>query len=96
VKLVRPHLFVAVALMIATLCGLNRLLQSGLTDLCFSLTSRSASGNVVVVAIDPASITKVGTWPWPRRVHGDLIAKLQAAGATTSCSMWISVLRPTR
>jgi hypothetical protein len=36
----------------------------------------------VVVAIDPASITKVGTWPWPRRVHGDLIAKLQAAGAT--------------
>jgi diguanylate cyclase (GGDEF)-like protein/PAS domain S-box-containing protein len=81
VKLVRPHLFVAVALTIVALCGLNPVLQNGLTDIGFRLTSRSASGNVVVVAIDSASIDTVGSWPWPRRVHGDLIAKLQAAGA---------------
>ena len=81
-KPVRPHLFVAVALLIATLSGLHQGLQNGLTDLVFSLTSRSAGGNVVVVAIDPASIAKVGTWPWPRQIHADLIAKLQAAGAT--------------
>jgi diguanylate cyclase (GGDEF)-like protein/PAS domain S-box-containing protein len=81
-KQVRPHLFVAVALAIAMVCGLPRALQNGLTDLGFSLASRPASGDIVVVAIDPSSIAKIGTWPWPRQIHAELIAKLQAAGAT--------------
>ncbi len=63
-------------------CGLPRALQNGLTDLGFSLASRPASGDIVVVAIDPSSIAKIGTWPWPRQIHAELIAKLQAAGAT--------------
>ena len=35
---------------------------------------------MVVVTIDPASIAKIGTWPWPRQIHADLVEKLQAAG----------------
>jgi diguanylate cyclase (GGDEF)-like protein/PAS domain S-box-containing protein len=81
-KQVRPHLFVAVALTIALACGLHRGLQHGFTDLGFSFSARPATGNVVVVAIDPASIAKIGTWPWPRQIHADLTAKLQAAEVT--------------
>ena len=38
---------------------------------------------IVVVTIDDQSINKLGTWPWPRRYHAQLIAKLNQAGAKT-------------
>lgn len=34
------------------------------------------TGSVVVVAIDDESISKIGQWPWPRRVLGELITAL--------------------
>ncbi len=46
-----------------------------------SAAPRSATGNFVFVAIDARSLTEVGTWPWPRDVHADLIDKLVGAGA---------------
>lgn len=33
-----------------------------------------------MVAIDTASIQKIGVWPWPRSLHAELITKLQKAG----------------
>ena len=33
------------------------------------------------MAIDSPSIESIGVWPWPRRVHADLIDKLTRAGA---------------
>ncbi|MFA5184974.1 MAG: adenylate/guanylate cyclase domain-containing protein [Patescibacteria group bacterium] len=36
---------------------------------------------ITLVAIDDASITQIGRWPWPRQVHAELIQKLSAAGA---------------
>ena len=41
--------------------------------------SRQATGDVVVIAIDAPSIEKIGIWPWPRRLHADLLRRLQAA-----------------
>jgi diguanylate cyclase (GGDEF)-like protein len=41
---------------------------------------RAASGDFVFVAIDKKSLTEIGTWPWPRDVHADLIDRLTAAG----------------
>lgn len=38
--------------------------------------------SITIVAIDDASLGKIGRWPWPRRVHADLIKKLSDAGAT--------------
>ena len=35
-----------------------------------------------LVAIDPASIEKIGVWPWPRQIHAELVDKLESAGAT--------------
>lgn len=44
--------------------------------------TRSADPSIVIVAIDDASISSVGQWPWPRSVHADLISKLTAAGVS--------------
>lgn len=41
---------------------------------------RDATGDYVFVAIDKKSLTQVGTWPWPREVHAEIIDRLVAAG----------------
>ncbi|MBI4138714.1 adenylate/guanylate cyclase domain-containing protein [Candidatus Uhrbacteria bacterium] len=43
--------------------------------------SRPADPSIVVVAIDDASLGQIGRWPWPRRVHAQLIKNLADAGA---------------
>ncbi|MDR7028664.1 EAL domain-containing protein [Rhizobium rosettiformans] len=42
---------------------------------------RPATGDFVFVAIDKKSLADIGTWPWPREVHAELIDRLVAAGA---------------
>ena len=76
----RPHIFVVVALAIVLLCGLHGALRNALTDLRFAWQQRQASGNIVVVAIDAPSIEQIGVWPWPRRLHADLLRRLDSAG----------------
>lgn len=43
----------------------------------------SAPNNVAIVAIDDASLDRLGRWPWSRSIHADLIRKLDDAGART-------------
>ena len=76
----RPHIFVVVALAIVLSSGWHGALRNALTDLRFAWEQRQASGEIVVVAIDAASIEKIGVWPWPRRLHADLLRRLEAAG----------------
>lgn len=38
--------------------------------------------SISIVAIDDASLTQIGRWPWPRTVHAEIIDKLKAAGAS--------------
>nr|WP_246820498.1 EAL domain-containing protein [Bradyrhizobium iriomotense] len=61
--------------------GWHGALRNALTDVRFAWQSRAASGNVVVVAIDTPSIDQIGVWPWPRRLHAELLHRLEAAGA---------------
>ncbi|QWG17139.1 EAL domain-containing protein [Bradyrhizobium sediminis] len=75
----RPHIFVVVALAIVLASGWRGTLRNALTDLRFAWQSRQASGDIVVVAIDAPSIEKIGVWPWPRRLHADLLRRLEAA-----------------
>jgi diguanylate cyclase (GGDEF)-like protein/PAS domain S-box-containing protein len=77
----RPHILVVCALAVFVLSGLQAPLRNALTDLNFLATSRQASGNVVVVAIDSHSIDQIGVWPWPRRLHAELLRQLERAGA---------------
>lgn len=77
----RAHLFVVCALAAAVITGAHGFFQNSLKDLRFNWFARNATGEIVVVAIDPRSIDSVGIWPWSRTIHASLIEKLQAAGA---------------
>jgi diguanylate cyclase (GGDEF)-like protein/PAS domain S-box-containing protein len=81
VKRYRPHILVVIALAVVLSTGWHGSLRNALTDLRFAWESRAASGNVVVVAIDAPSIDQIGVWPWPRRLHAELLHRLEAAGA---------------
>jgi signal transduction histidine kinase len=50
-------------------------------DTRFERTERAASGDLVIVAIDPDSLRRLDTWPWPRTHHARLIDRLSEAGA---------------
>ena len=76
----RPHILVVVALAIVLSSGLHGALRNALTDLRLAWEQRQASGEIVVVAIDAPSIEKIGVWPWPRRLHADLLRRLESAG----------------
>jgi diguanylate cyclase (GGDEF)-like protein/PAS domain S-box-containing protein len=82
VRKYRTHLFVLCALAAVLLTGIPDALKNTLTDLRFHWFPRQASGDVVVVAIDSRSIEAIGIWPWPRRLHAELIGKLEGAGAS--------------
>jgi diguanylate cyclase (GGDEF)-like protein/PAS domain S-box-containing protein len=79
VKRFLPQLFALCAFAVALLCGLHGELQSALSDFRFRWLSRSASGDVVLIAIDPRSLDALGVWPWPRKVHASLIRQLTSA-----------------
>lgn len=81
VKRHRPHILVVIALAVVLSTGWHGALRNALTDLRFAWQSRAASGNVVVVSIDAPSIDQIGVWPWPRRLHAELLHKLESAGA---------------
>lgn len=75
----RTHLFVLCALAIVILTGAHQTLHNALADKRFDLIQRNATGNVVLVAIDSRSIEQIGVWPWPRRLHADMIRALDRA-----------------
>lgn len=80
VKYYRPHILVAGALLLVLAVGWHGALRNALLDLRFAWGSRQPTGDIVVVAIDARSIEDVGVWPWPRRLHADLLRRLTAAG----------------
>jgi diguanylate cyclase (GGDEF)-like protein/PAS domain S-box-containing protein len=45
------------------------------------LAPRAPTGQIVVVEIDAKSLSALGQWPWPRRIHADLVRKLAGLGA---------------
>jgi CHASE2 domain-containing sensor protein len=46
-------------------------------DLGRYLTFKQAPADIVIVAIDEASLENIGRWPWSRIVHADLVNKLK-------------------
>jgi len=59
---------------------LNRV-DNLLYDLGQRLHSRSPPPDIVIVGIDENSLSKLGRWPWSRRLHATLIDRLKADGA---------------
>ena len=75
--------FALVALLVSTLyvSGWLESIERDLLDLRARLPKRPASGELVLVAIDPASLQALNSWPWPRRYHAQALERLLAAGA---------------
>lgn len=68
----------AVGLLLGTLSLTWRLDQS-LYDGTLSLWNRPVADDIVIVAIDDASLAQIGRWPWPRAVHATLLEQLAPA-----------------
>lgn len=66
---------------VMTHTGLMAWFDHRLLDTRMALAPKDTSGQVVIIAIDSASLDTVGAWPWPRSVHADLLNQLTNAGA---------------
>jgi CHASE2 domain-containing sensor protein/signal transduction histidine kinase len=51
-------------------------------DAAMSLARPAPDDEVVIVAIDDASLAEIGRWPWRRSVHAALIERLSRAGVS--------------
>src|SRR5688572_25681782 len=65
--------------MLCLLVGLFDTAGSRITDRFF--LPRTADSSAIIVAIDDASLGRIGRWPWPRTVHASLVDRLREAGA---------------
>lgn len=70
----------------AALCGLllgalslTWRIDQSLYDGTMSLWSRPVADDIAIIAIDDASLTAIGRWPWPRAVHATLLDQLAVA-----------------
>ena len=70
-----------VLLLAATVLGVWIPADSKLWELRFRAADRPPSGEIVFVDIDASSLVAVGTWPWPRALHGQLVDQLLEIGA---------------
>ena len=58
--------------------GLGRI-DHTLYDAALSLRTAPASSQIVIVAIDEASLTQIGRWPWSRSIHAALLDRISPA-----------------
>ena len=71
------------ATLVAVLTGVLGLadpIESKLHEMRDRLRPQTPSGRIVAVGIDDRSLEQIGTWPWPRQRHVELIDRLNAAG----------------
>lgn len=69
----------AIALLLST-SRLSWRLDQAWYDAAVMLWTREAPRDVVIVAIDDASLRSIGRWPWRRAVHATAVARISAAG----------------
>lgn len=71
----------ALAGLIFGLIGFGEIAEDDLRVARNNFHEHRASGDVVVVKIDDASLREYGNWPWPRSLEARLLDRLTAAGA---------------
>jgi diguanylate cyclase (GGDEF)-like protein/PAS domain S-box-containing protein len=65
---------------VAWLTPISESLFAALADMRSNWFRRQASGEIVLIGIDPRSIENIGSWPWPRSLHAQLIERLERSG----------------
>src|SRR5690606_14670832 len=78
---VATPLAVAAAVVAATVLGWLAPADIFLRDLRYGFDHHVPTGETVLVEIDPRSLAAVGIWPWPRRIHGEVLDRLMDLGA---------------
>ena len=78
---IRILLWATIAALLTGLLGLGTPADDYARALRSRLRIQSPSGQIVIVAIDDTSLAKIGEWPWPRRVHAQIVDHMKAAGA---------------
>lgn len=76
-----PSLIVFAVVAALYLSGGLVFIENQLTEWRFRLTDRNASGDLVLVEIDPNSLNDIDVWPWPRGLYAVALEKLLDAGA---------------
>ena len=56
-------------------------LEYQLYDQNIRLNERPAPSSIVIVAIDQPSLRRLGSWPWPRAFHAEVLRQVSANGA---------------
>lgn len=76
-----PHLIAFLLVSVLYLTGTLEFLENQLFDIRFRVLDRPVQSDLTIVEIDPRSIREIGTWPWTRDLHADLIDNLVESGA---------------
>ncbi len=74
-------LWPVLAALLFGLTGFGEPLEDTLRVARNNLRQHAVSGDIVLVEVDDASLRSVGSWPWPRAKHGELIDRLNQLGA---------------
>lgn len=74
-------LFAVLATIALTMAGIVPAIEQTNRDLRSLVFERDASGQVAVVEMDSRSLKAIGSWPWSRKIHADLITRLSNDGA---------------
>jgi CHASE2 domain-containing sensor protein/tRNA A-37 threonylcarbamoyl transferase component Bud32 len=83
------------ALLLAALVFLRplRLVENIFYDLNFAVNTKTPLDSVIIVGIDPASISEAGAWPWPRSTLSQCI---EAINAGAPAALAVDILFPPR
>jgi len=74
-------LILLLVVLLTSYSGVLNRVDNLLYDLGQRLHSRPPPPDLVIVGIDENSLSKLGRWPWSRRLHATLIDRLKADGA---------------
>jgi diguanylate cyclase len=75
-KIMRNMLAAATLIGLLAAVGFFQPVTLALNSIQWKIRPQPTSGDIVVVGIDSASISKIGRWPWPRNIQADLLNKL--------------------
>lgn len=78
--LILPLLLFAVSVTLQAR-GTYQVMNNWLLDLRMDSVPLAPTGEIGVIAIDPQSLDEIGTWPWSRAVHAEILDRLVDLGA---------------
>lgn len=82
----RPVLVLALGFclgLLAIVTSVGPAIDRAVDPVRFAVNDRQASGRVVIVEMDAASVAAINAWPWPRRHYAQVIDRLREARAAS-------------